>query len=70
MYIYTYIYIYANSYFPRYLGVYLCHICLSRLYLRVGNGNKAAVRNEMLSFLWSCKVTSSGPMECPLLYNG
>ena len=24
----------------------------------------------MLSFLWSCKVTSSGPMECPLLYNG
>ena len=36
----------------------------------VDNGNKAAVRNEMLSFLWSCKVTSSGPMECPLLYNG
>ena len=60
-------YVCANSYFPRYLGVYLC---LSRLYLRVGNGNKAAVRNEMLSFLWSCKVTSSGPMECPLLYNG
>ena len=62
-----YIYIYANSYFPRYLGVYLC---ISRLYLYVGNDNKAAVRNEMLSFLWSCKVTSSGPMECPLLYNG
>ena len=58
---------YANSYFPRYLGVYLC---ISRLYLYVGNGNKAAVRNEMQSFLWSCKVTSSGPMECPLLYNG
>ena len=57
----------ANSYFPRYLGVYLC---ISRLYLYVGNGNKAAVRNEMLSFLWSCNVTSSGPMECPLLYNG
>ena len=60
-------YIIANSYFPRYLGVYLC---ISRLYLYVGNGNKAAVRNEMHSFLWSCKVTSSGPMECPLLYNG
>ena len=59
--------LYANSYFPRYLGVYLC---ISGLYLYVGNGNKAAVRNEMLSFLWSCKVTSSGPMECPLLYNG
>ena len=69
IYIYTYmiILISANSYFPRYMGVCLC---LSRLYLRVGNGNKAAVRNEMLSFLWSCKVTSSGPMECPLLYNG
>ena len=61
-----YIY-YANSYFPRYLGVYLC---ISMLYLYVGNGNKAAVRNEMHSFLWSYKVTSSGPMECPLLYNG
>ena len=57
----------ANSYFPRYLGVYLC---ISRLYLYVGNGNKAAVRNEMRSFLWSCKVTSIGPMKCPLLYNG
>ena len=57
----------ANSYFPRYLGVYLC---ISRLYLYVGNGNKAAVRNEMHSFLWSCKVTSIGPMKCPLLYDG
>ena len=36
----------------------------------VGNSNNAADRNEMLSFLQSCKVTSSGPMECPLLYNG
>ena len=57
----------ANSYFPRYLGVYLC---ISRLYLYVGNGNKAAVRNKMHSFLWSCKVTSIGPMKCPLLYDG
>ena len=57
----------ANSYFPRYLGVYLC---IPRLYLYVGNGNKAAVRNEMHSFLWSCKVTSMGPMKCPLLYDG
>ena len=57
----------ANSYFPRYLGVYLC---ISRLYLYVGNGNKAAVRNEMHPFLWSCKVTSIGPMKCPLLYDG
>ena len=65
--IYIYIYNHANSYFPRYLGVYLC---ISRLYLYVGNGNKAAVRNEMHSFLWSCKVTSIGPMKCPLLYDG
>ena len=57
----------ANSYFPRYLGVYLC---LSRLYLYVDNGNKAAARNDMLSFLRSDKVSSSGPMKCPLLYNG
>ena len=68
IYIHVFIYIYiANSYFPRYLGVYLC---ISRLYLYVGNGNKAAVRNEMHSFLWSCKVTSIGPMKCPLLYDG
>ena len=24
----------------------------------------------MHSFLWSCKVTSIGPMKCPLLYDG
>ena len=57
----------ANSYFPRYLGVYLY---ISWFYLSIDNGNKAAARNDMLSFPRSNNVSSSRPMECPLLYNG